>query len=144
MIVKNDIMSVLGLDEGYTVKYTLCLQEFPRALPAGTPSGKGVYLTVYLSSRLYTDTVSSLRKQCALKDKDYGLYSILYYTPTLPFMIPCVRCRGALPVTSCLASTSLSRAGSATTTVSTSREQAQGHSCNFPTHSHPTSHLSHP
>ena len=35
----------------------LCLQEFPRALPSGIPSGKGVYLTVYPSSRPNTDTV---------------------------------------------------------------------------------------
>ena len=42
-------MSVLGLDSGYTVKYT------PR--PSGTPSGKGVYLTVYPLSRPNTDTV---------------------------------------------------------------------------------------
>ena len=39
-------MSVLGLDLGYTVKYKPCLQDFPRALPSGTPSGKGLYLTV--------------------------------------------------------------------------------------------------
>ena len=35
----------------------LCLQEFPLALPSGTPSGKGVYLAVYLSSGPNTDTV---------------------------------------------------------------------------------------
>ena len=30
------------------VKYVpLCLKEFPRAKPEGTPEGKGVYLTVY-------------------------------------------------------------------------------------------------
>ena len=50
-------MSVLGLDSGYTVKYPLRLQEFPRALPSGTPSGGGVYFTVYPSSRPNTDTV---------------------------------------------------------------------------------------
>ena len=32
-------MSVLGLNSGYT--------ECPRASPTGTPSGKGLYLTVY-------------------------------------------------------------------------------------------------
>ena len=53
----NDIMSVLGLNSGYTVKYILCFQEFPWALPSGTPSGTGLYLTVYPSSRPYTDTV---------------------------------------------------------------------------------------
>ena len=35
----------------------LCLQEFPWALPSGTPSGKGVYLTVYPESRPNTDTI---------------------------------------------------------------------------------------
>ena len=33
------------------------IQEFPRASPWGTPSGEGVYLTVYPSSRPNTDTV---------------------------------------------------------------------------------------
>ena len=47
-------MSVLGLDSGYI---TLCLQEFSRASPSGTPSGKGLYLTVYPLSCPYTDTV---------------------------------------------------------------------------------------
>ena len=35
----------------------LLLQELPRALPSGTPSGKGVYLTVYTSSHPNTDTI---------------------------------------------------------------------------------------
>ena len=35
----------------------LRLQEFPRAASSGTPSGGGVYLTVYPSSRPNTDTV---------------------------------------------------------------------------------------
>ena len=42
-------MSVLGRDEGYMVKYNLCLKEFPRAKPEGIPEGKGLYLTVYLT-----------------------------------------------------------------------------------------------
>ena len=33
-------------------------KEFPRASPLGTPSGGGVFLTVYPSSRPNTDTVS--------------------------------------------------------------------------------------
>ena len=37
----------------------LRLQELPPALPLGTPSGEGVYLTVYPSSRPNTDTVSN-------------------------------------------------------------------------------------
>ena len=50
MIVKNDIMSVLGLNSGYTVKYN------PLPLPSGTPSGKGLYLTVYPELSPNTDT----------------------------------------------------------------------------------------
>ena len=34
----------------------LCLWEFPRALSLGVPSCKGIYLTVYPSSRHNTDT----------------------------------------------------------------------------------------
>ena len=36
-----------------------CLKEFTRAWPSGTPSGKGLYLSVYPSSRPNTDTVQS-------------------------------------------------------------------------------------
>ena len=46
-------MSVLGLDSGYTVKYT----SPPSGVPSGTPSDGGVYLTVYPSSRPNTDTI---------------------------------------------------------------------------------------
>ena len=52
-------MSVLGLDLGYAVKYTIRFQDFPRASPLGTPSGEGVYLTAYPSSRPNTDTVNT-------------------------------------------------------------------------------------
>ena len=38
---RNDIMSVLGLDSGYTAKYGLNPREFPRAAPPGTPLGSG-------------------------------------------------------------------------------------------------------
>ena len=48
MIVRNSIMPLLGLDSGYTVKYS--------PLPKGTPSCEGIYLTVFLLSRPYTDT----------------------------------------------------------------------------------------
>ena len=48
-------MSVLGIDSGYTVKYN--------PLPSGTPSGKGLYLTVYPSSRPNMDTVGSRLNQ---------------------------------------------------------------------------------
>ena len=43
---------------------TICLQEFPRASPSGTRSGKGLYFTGYPSPRPNTDTVS-LRKKCS-------------------------------------------------------------------------------
>ena len=42
-------MSVLGLDSGYTVKYS--------PSPSGVPLGEGLYLTVYPSSHPNTDTV---------------------------------------------------------------------------------------
>ena len=53
----NDILSVLGLNSGYTVKYTPSPAGVPSALPSGTPSGQGVYLTVYPLSFPNTDTV---------------------------------------------------------------------------------------
>ena len=43
-------MSVLGLNLGYIVKYT--------PSPLGVPSGEGLYLIVYPSSRPNTDTYS--------------------------------------------------------------------------------------
>ena len=49
IILKIDILPVLGLDYGYTVKYS--------PLSSGVPSGRGLYLTVYPSSRPNTDTV---------------------------------------------------------------------------------------
>ena len=36
-------VSVLGRDKGLNI--TLCLKEFPRAKPEGTPEGIGLYLT---------------------------------------------------------------------------------------------------
>ena len=46
-------VSVLGQDEGYTVKYS----PPPERVPEGTPKGVGLYLTVYPSSCPNTDTV---------------------------------------------------------------------------------------
>ena len=40
-------VSVLGREEGYTVKYTPPPEEVPEAKPEGTPEGGGEYLTVY-------------------------------------------------------------------------------------------------
>ena len=37
------IVSVLGQEKGYTVKYT----SSPEGVPEGTPEGKRVYLTIY-------------------------------------------------------------------------------------------------
>ena len=54
-------MSILGLNSGYTVKYT----PPPSGVPSGTPSDGGVYLTVYPSFRPNTDTVSGV--ECAVK-----------------------------------------------------------------------------
>ena len=52
------------------------LQEFPRALPLGTPSGQGVYLTVYPSSLPNTDTVISAHSIITL----YVLFCTVYTT----------------------------------------------------------------
>ena len=51
-------VSVLGRKEGYSVKYTLCLKEFPRAKPEGAPEGEGVYLTVYPELSPNMDSIS--------------------------------------------------------------------------------------
>ena len=50
-------MSVLGLNPGYTVKYNPLPSGVPSGMPLGTPSDKGLYLTVYPSSRPNTDTI---------------------------------------------------------------------------------------
>ena len=50
-------VSVLGQDEGYMVKYTLCLKGFPGAKPEGSPEGEGVYLTVYSESSPNPDSI---------------------------------------------------------------------------------------
>ena len=62
-------MTILGLDSGYTVKYTLCLQEFPRASPSVTPSDKGLYLTIYPSSYSNTDTILTVLASANLISK---------------------------------------------------------------------------
>ena len=49
IILKNDILPVLGLDSSYTLKYG--------PPPLGVPSCEGLYLTTYPSSRLNMDTV---------------------------------------------------------------------------------------
>ena len=41
------LVSVLGGEEGYTVKYGLNPREFPRAQPEGTPEGSGSGYTGY-------------------------------------------------------------------------------------------------
>ena len=53
-------MSVLGLTRDKRSNITLCRQELPWASPSRAPSGKGLYLTVYPSSRPNTDTISAL------------------------------------------------------------------------------------
>ena len=42
IILKNDILPVLGLDSGCTVKYSPC----PLGVPSGTHSGGGLYFTI--------------------------------------------------------------------------------------------------
>ena len=48
------IISLLGREEGYTVKYTPLYE----GVPEGTPEGKGVYWTVYPESSSNTDSIS--------------------------------------------------------------------------------------
>ena len=50
-------VSVLGRDEGYTVKYNPLLEGILRAKPEGTPKGKGLYLTIYPESGPNTDII---------------------------------------------------------------------------------------
>ena len=69
-------MSVLGLNSGYTVKYNPLPSGVPSASPWGTPSGKGLYLTVYPLSRPNTDTVQCSRAQWQ--------FNSLQTTPTSP------------------------------------------------------------
>ena len=49
----ENYVSVLGRDEGYTVKYS--------PLPEGTPEGGGLYLTVYPESSPNMGSISFLR-----------------------------------------------------------------------------------
>ena len=42
MKLTHNTVSLLGRDKGYTVKYN----HFPEGVAAGTPEGKGLYLTV--------------------------------------------------------------------------------------------------
>ena len=48
MFVKMIYCPYKGSTRDIRSNIPLCLQEFPRAPPSGTPSGEGVYLTVYL------------------------------------------------------------------------------------------------
>ena len=60
MLVNN--VSVLGQDGAYIQSnIPLCLKEFPRAKPEGTPDDKGLYLTVYPELSPYTDSISFLQ-----------------------------------------------------------------------------------
>ena len=54
---------------------TVCLQEFPRASPSGTPSG--VYLTVYPYSRPNTDTITP----CTFTILRFNIWNM-----TMPYM----------------------------------------------------------
>ena len=58
-IFKNDIL-YLYKDERRDLRSNkpLCLKEFPRAKPKGTPKGKGLYLSVHHESSPNTDIIS--------------------------------------------------------------------------------------
>ena len=51
-------VSVLGREEGYTVKYTPLSKGVPEGEAKGTPEGEGVYLTIYPESNLNMDSIS--------------------------------------------------------------------------------------
>ena len=51
-------MSVLGLDLGYTVKYSPLPEGVPLGQPEGSPEGRWVYLTVYPESSPNTESIS--------------------------------------------------------------------------------------
>ena len=53
-IRQRDIVSVLGREEGYTVKYTPSAE----GAPEGSPEGKGVYLTIYSESSPNMESIS--------------------------------------------------------------------------------------
>ena len=70
----DDIMSVLGINSGYTVKYNPLPADVPLGFVLGTPSGKGLYLTVYPLSRPNTDTVKSWRSHPMLRIGRIGMF----------------------------------------------------------------------
>ena len=51
-------ISVLGQEEGYTVKNTPSPEGVPEAKPKGTPEGEGVYFTVYTEMSPNTESIS--------------------------------------------------------------------------------------
>ena len=52
------IVSVLGREEGYTVKYTPLPEGVPKGEAQGYSEGKGVYLTVYPELSPNRDSIS--------------------------------------------------------------------------------------
>ena len=50
-------VSVLGREEGYTMKYGLSPREFPRAQPEGTPEGSG-HVSSYIPTQVLIRTLS--------------------------------------------------------------------------------------
>ena len=50
-------VSVLWLEEGYTMKYSLSLREIPRAKPKGFPKGSG-YISTYFPTWVTIQTFS--------------------------------------------------------------------------------------
>ena len=51
------IVSVLGRNKGYTVKYTPLAEGVPEGNPEGTPEADGVYLIVYTDSSPNMDSI---------------------------------------------------------------------------------------
>ena len=53
-VTRGYTVSLLGRDEGYTVKYA----PSSEGVPKGTPEGEGVYLTIYTELSPNTDIIS--------------------------------------------------------------------------------------
>ena len=57
IIPNNDILPISGLNLGYTSNIALRLLVLSQATPSGTPSGGGLYFTVYPLFCPHMDTV---------------------------------------------------------------------------------------